>query len=128
MKVTPGAFMDRMILESYPFRVIEGLAISAVATGAKKAIFYIRAEYPLAVERIEKALVECRKAGIIGENIMGTGRNLEITVFRGAGAFICGEETALIASIEGGRGTPRTRPPFPAVQAFGKKTHFNQQC
>lgn len=117
----PGAFMDRMILESYPFRVIEGLAISAVATGANKAIFYIRAEYPLAVERIEKALVACREAGIVGQGILGTDRDLEITVFRGAGAFICGEETALIASIEGGRGTPRTRPPFPAVQGLWKK-------
>ena len=117
----PGAFMDRMILESYPFRVLEGLAISALATGADKAIFYIRAEYPLAVERVEAAVKMCREAGIIGENIMGTGRRLEMSVFRGAGAFICGEETALIASIEGGRGTPRTRPPFPAVQGLWQR-------
>lgn len=117
----PGAFMDRMILESYPFRVLEGLAISAVATGANKAIFYIRAEYPLAVERIQKALELCREAGIIGKNMMDTERSLEMSVFRGAGAFICGEETALIASIEGGRGTPRTRPPFPAVQGLWRR-------
>lgn len=117
----PGAFMDRMILESYPFRVIEGLAISAVATGAKEAIFYIRAEYPLAVERIEKALEVCREAGVIGERVLGSDTPLKISVFRGAGAFICGEETAMIASIEGGRGTPKTRPPFPAVEGLWKR-------
>ena len=117
----PGAFMDRMVLESYPFKVIEGLAISAVATGAKEAIFYIRAEYPLAVERIEKALAICREAGVIGPRVLGSDTPLAMTVFRGAGAFICGEETAMIASIEGGRGTPKTRPPFPAVEGLWKR-------
>jgi len=122
----PGAFMDRMVLESYPFRVIEGLAISAIATGANKAIFYIRAEYPLAVERVKKALEICRQAGVIGDRVLGSNASLNISVFRGAGAFICGEETAMIASIEGGRGTPKTRPPFPAVEGlWGRPTLIN---
>ncbi|MBF0198655.1 MAG: NAD(P)H-dependent oxidoreductase subunit E [Planctomycetes bacterium] len=117
----PGAFMDRMILESYPFRVIEGLAISAVTTGAKEGIFYIRAEYPLAVERINQALDICYQEGVLGDNVLGYDFKFNLKVFRGAGAFICGEETALIASIEGGRGTPRARPPYPAVQGLWKK-------
>jgi NADH-quinone oxidoreductase subunit F len=111
----PGAFMDRMMLESYPFRVIEGMLIAAYAVGADKGIFYIRAEYPLAVLRIKKALEWCSERGFTGKNIAGSDFSIEISVFEGAGAFVCGEETALIASIEGDRGFPRQRPPYPAI-------------
>ncbi|WP_446787681.1 NAD(P)H-dependent oxidoreductase subunit E [Macellibacteroides fermentans] len=111
----PGAFMDRMMLESYPFRVIEGMIIAGYAVGANKGIFYIRAEYPLAVVRIRRALELCREHNLVGENIAGSGFSFDITIFEGAGAFVCGEETALIASIEGERGFPKQRPPFPAV-------------
>lgn len=114
----PGAFMDRMLLESYPFRVIEGLMIAAYATGADQGIFYIRAEYPLAVERIEKALEICREQGLIGTATKGPDRRIDIRVFGGAGAFVCGEETALIASMEGKRGMPRLRPPYPSQSGF----------
>ena len=114
----PGAFMDRMLLESYPFRIIEGVLIAALAVGASKAYFYIRAEYPLAVRRIREGLEICRHRGIIGPHIMGSKFHLDIEVFEGAGAFICGEETALIASIEGGRGMPRMRPPYPAEKGL----------
>lgn len=114
----PGAFMDRMILESFPFRVIEGMLIAGFATGAERGIFYIRAEYPLAVERIRKALEVCREKGIIGTKIMGSDFRFMIEIFEGAGAFVCGEETALIASLEGRRGTPHSRPPYPAVKGF----------
>jgi NADH:ubiquinone oxidoreductase subunit F (NADH-binding)/NADH:ubiquinone oxidoreductase subunit E/Pyruvate/2-oxoacid:ferredoxin oxidoreductase delta subunit len=108
----PGAFMDRMLLESFPFRVIEGMLIAAHATGATTGIFYIRAEYPLAVERINAAIKICREGGLL--DIPATDNQFSISVFEGAGAFVCGEETALIASIEGSRGTPHFRPPFPA--------------
>ena len=111
----PGAFMDRMMLESYPFRVIEGMIIAGYAVGANKGIFYIRAEYPLAVVRIRRALEMCREHNLVGENIAGSDFSFDITIFEGAGAFVCGEETALIASIEGERGFPKQRPPFPAV-------------
>ncbi|MFV0271570.1 MAG: NAD(P)H-dependent oxidoreductase subunit E [Macellibacteroides fermentans] len=111
----PGAFMDRMMLESYPFRVIEGMIIAGYAVGANKGIFYIRAEYPLAVIRIRRALELCREHNLVGENIAGSDFSFDITIFEGAGAFVCGEETALIASIEGERGFPKQRPPFPAV-------------
>nr|WP_321520752.1 NAD(P)H-dependent oxidoreductase subunit E [uncultured Macellibacteroides sp.] len=111
----PGAFMDRMMLESYPFRVIEGMIIAGFAVGANKGIFYIRAEYPLAVVRIRRALELCREHNLVGENIAGSDFSFDITIFEGAGAFVCGEETALIASIEGERGFPKQRPPFPAV-------------
>jgi NADH-quinone oxidoreductase subunit F len=114
----PGAFMDRMMLESYPFRVIEGMLIASRAVGADRGIFYIRAEYPLAVERIKRALDLCREKGLVGQNIAGSDFSLEINVFEGAGAFVCGEETALIASIEGDRGFPRQRPPYPAVSGL----------
>lgn len=110
----PGAFMDRMILESYPFRVIEGMLIASVAVGAHTGIFYIRAEYPLAVARVRAALVKCRAAGIIGSRVMESAHAFEIDIREGAGAFVCGEETALIASLEGRRPTPRYRPPYPA--------------
>lgn len=114
----PGAFMDRMILESFPFRVIEGMLIAGFATGADKGIFYIRAEYPLAVSRIRAALLVCKEKGIVGKNIFGSDFSFEIEVFEGAGAFVCGEETALIASLEGKRGTPHLRPPYPAVKGY----------
>ncbi len=114
----PGAFMDRMILESFPFRVIEGMLIAGYSTGADKGIFYIRAEYPLAVSRVRAALIVCREKGIVGKNIFGSGFSFDIEVFDGAGAFVCGEETALIASLEGKRGTPHLRPPYPAVKGY----------
>ncbi|MCL2682803.1 MAG: NAD(P)H-dependent oxidoreductase subunit E [Bacteroidales bacterium] len=114
----PGAFMDRMILESYPFRVIEGMIIAGFAVSAQKGIFYIRAEYPLAVERIRKAIEICRERNLLGENILGTDFSFDISIFEGAGAFVCGEETALIASIEGKRGFPKQRPPYPAVEGL----------
>jgi len=114
----PGAFMDRMILESFPFRVIEGMLIAGYSTGADRGIFYIRAEYPLAVSRVRAALAICREKGIVGRNIFGSEFSFEIDVFEGAGAFVCGEETALIASLEGKRGTPHLRPPYPAVKGY----------
>ena len=110
----PGAFMDRMLLESYPFRVIEGMLIGAYAVGASEGIFYIRAEYPLAVKRVREALQKCKEEGLVGNNILGSDFSINLSVFEGAGAFVCGEETALIASIEGKRGMPEMRPPFPA--------------
>ncbi len=122
----PGAFMNRMLLESFPYRIIEGLAIAALAVGAEEGYFYIRAEYPTAVERIAAALEECRRRGFLGENAFGSGRRLHISLKQGAGAFVCGEETALIASIEGRRGTPRLRPPFPSEKGlWGQPTVVN---
>jgi len=114
----PGAFMDRMLLESFPFRIIEGLTIAAFATGATKAYLYIRAEYPLAVKRIQDAIKECVSHHYLGENLLNSNFSLEMQVFQGAGAFVCGEETALIASMEGERGMPRIRPPFPAKEGL----------
>ena len=114
----PGAFMDRMMLESYPFRIIEGMIIAGYAVGANKGIFYIRAEYPLAVVRIRSAIDLCRERNLIGDNIAGSGFSFDISIFEGAGAFVCGEETALIASIEGERGFPKQRPPYPAVEGL----------
>lgn len=122
----PGAFMDRMILESFPFRVIEGLMIAAVAVGASEGIFYIRHEYPLAVKRVRAAIAELEKRGWLGEKLLGVGGAFKLSVFEGAGAFVCGEETALIASIEGQRGMPKLRPPFPAQSGlWGKPTLIN---
>ena len=122
----PGAFMDRMLLESYPFRIIEGMLIAGFCTGAGQGIFYIRAEYPLAVQRIREALAICEKEDLVGQNILGSGFSFEIRVFEGAGAFVCGEETALISSIEGNRGNPTLRPPYPAVRGLrGKPTLIN---
>ena len=122
----PGAFMDRMLLESYPFRIIEGMLIAAYATGAAHGVFYIRAEYPLAVKRINEALLICRENGFIGASVMNSEFSFDIRIFEGAGAFVCGEETALIASIEGERGIPRMRPPYPAVKGlWGKPTLVN---
>ncbi|MDP2334922.1 MAG: NAD(P)H-dependent oxidoreductase subunit E, partial [Bacteroidota bacterium] len=117
----PGAFMDRMLLESYPYRVIEGAVIAAKAVGATTGFFYIRAEYPLAVKRIRQALIYCRENNYLGENILGSGFSFDITIYEGAGAFVCGEETALMESIEGQRGFPKIRPPFPAVSGLWKQ-------
>jgi NADH-quinone oxidoreductase subunit F len=122
----PGAFMDRMLLESYPLRIIEGMLIAALATGATKGFFYIRAEYPLAVIRIREALETCRINGYLGKNIRGSGFSFEIFIKEGAGAFVCGEETALIASMEGRRGFPSLRPPYPSQSGlWGKPTLIN---
>ncbi|MUP38161.1 NAD(P)H-dependent oxidoreductase subunit E [Labilibaculum euxinus] len=114
----PGAFMDRMLLESYPFRIIEGILIGAYAVGATEGRLYIRAEYPLAVKRIKEGLKICKSRGLLGENILGSDFSFELKVFEGAGAFVCGEETALIASIEGKRGIPQLRPPYPAEKGL----------
>jgi len=114
----PGAFMDRMLLESYPFRVIEGMTIAAYAVGASEGIFYIRAEYPLAVARIRAAIEICKERKLLGENILNSGFSFNISVYEGAGAFVCGEETALIASIEGRRGFPTQRPPYPVEKGL----------
>ena len=111
----PGAFMDRMILESYPFRVIEGMIIASIAVGAHEGFLYIRAEYPLAIARIEEALRICEAAGYLGDDIRGSGHAFRLRVVEGAGAFVCGEETALLAAMEGRRATPSIRPPYPAV-------------
>ncbi|MHB0955414.1 MAG: NADH-ubiquinone oxidoreductase-F iron-sulfur binding region domain-containing protein [Pirellulaceae bacterium] len=122
----PGAFMDRAVIEGDPHRLVEGMAIAAYAIGASKAYVYIRAEYPLAIRRLREALDQAEHAGLLGDNILGTGFDLHITIKMGAGAFVCGEETALIHSIEGRRGMPRPRPPFPAVKGlFGKPTIIN---
>ncbi len=122
----PGAFMDRTLLESDPHAVLEGMVIGAFATGASKGYFYCRAEYPLAVARINKAIAQAEARGYLGKNILGSGFDLSIQVKEGAGAFVCGEETALLASIEGQRGMPRVRPPFPAQSGlFGKPTTIN---
>ena len=122
----PGAFMDRILLESYPLRVIEGMIIAGYAVGARKGIFYIRAEYPQAVIRTRKAIELCREKGLLGEKLFGSDFSFDVTIFEGAGAFVCGEETALIASIEGQRGFPRQRPPYPAVEGlFGCPTLIN---
>ena len=122
----PGAFMDRMILESYPFRVIEGMIIAAIAVGAHEGFLYIRAEYPLAVDRIKNAISQCEQNGLLGDKILNRAFSLNLKVMEGAGAFVCGEETALIASIEGRRGMPRFRPPFPAQKGlWGHSTLVN---
>ncbi len=122
----PGAFMDRMILESFPFRVLEGMAIAAYAVGAHEGLLYIRSEYPLAVQRIWHAIQACEERGLLGDDILGSGFSLKVGIREGAGAFVCGEETALLASIEGGRGTPRLRPPYPAEAGlWGQPTLIN---
>ena len=124
----PGAFMDRMILESYPFRVIEGMIIAAFAVGAHEGYFYIRAEYPLAVQRVKDALKQCLESGLLGENILGKRFSLKLNMLEGAGAFVCGEETALIASIEGRRGNPSYRPPYPAQKGLWGHSTLVSNC
>lgn len=122
----PGAFMDRAVIEGDPHRLIEGMAIGAYAIGATKAYIYIRAEYPLAIQRLEVAIKQAKEYGLIGKNIFETGVDFEIKIKKGAGAFVCGEETALMHSIEGKRGMPRPRPPFPTTKGlFGKPTVIN---
>lgn len=122
----PGAFMDRSILEGNPIAVIEGMMIAGYAIGAKQGYFYIRAEYPVACHRIQVAIDEMKKIGLLGKNILGSGFDFDIGLRYGAGAFVCGEETALLNSIEGKRGMPRPKPPFPAVSGlFGKPTIIN---
>lgn len=122
----PGAFMDRMILESYPYRVLEGMAIAAYCIGAREGYLYIRAEYPLAVRRIREAIARMEAAGLLGDSMCGSTWSLKLRVKEGAGAFVCGEETALIASIEGQRGIPRLRPPYPAEHGlWGMPTAVN---
>ena len=122
----PGAFMDRSILEGDPHAVIEAMAIAAYTVGAQKGFVYVRAEYPVAVHRLQVAIDQAREYGLLGENIFGKGFNFDIEIRLGAGAFVCGEETALLTSIEGNRGEPRPRPPFPAIKGlFGKPTLLN---
>ncbi|MGB4428672.1 MAG: NADH-ubiquinone oxidoreductase-F iron-sulfur binding region domain-containing protein, partial [Thermacetogeniaceae bacterium] len=122
----PGAFMDRSLLEGDPHSVLEGMAIAGYAVGANQGFIYCRAEYPLAIRRAELAIKQAEERGILGKNIFGSGFDFEISIKQGAGAFVCGEETALIASLEGERGMPRIKPPFP-VQAgyWGKPTNIN---
>ncbi|MDD4051398.1 MAG: NADH-quinone oxidoreductase subunit NuoF [candidate division Zixibacteria bacterium] len=122
----PGAFMNRSLIEGDPHAVLEGMLIAAYAIGATHGYVYIRAEYPLAIVRLRKALTQMREYGLLGKNILGTEFSFDITIKEGAGAFVCGEETALIASIEGKRGMPRSRPPFPAIAGLhGKPTIIN---
>jgi len=122
----PGAFMDRALLEGTPHQVIEGMIIAAYAIGASRGFIYVRAEYPIAVEHVGVALEQAYGCGLLGENILGSGFSFDIEVRMGAGAFVCGEETALIASLEGERGMPRARPPFPANKGYrGKPTNIN---
>jgi NADH-quinone oxidoreductase subunit F len=122
----PGAFMDRSVLEGDPHSVIEGMSICGYAIGAQQGFVYVRAEYPLAIERLENAIKKAREMGLLGKNIFNSGFNFDIEIRIGAGAFVCGEETALLTSIEGRRGEPRPRPPFPAIEGvFGKPTVIN---
>jgi len=122
----PGAFMDRSVLESDPHRVLEGMLIAAYAVGASEGYIYVRAEYPLAIKRLKIAIRQAEKLGLLGQKICGTNFNFRIELRLGAGAFVCGEETALIASIEGKRGTPRPRPPYPAMEGLlGQPTLIN---
>ncbi|MFC1962334.1 NADH-ubiquinone oxidoreductase-F iron-sulfur binding region domain-containing protein, partial [Chloroflexota bacterium] len=122
----PGAFMDRTILESDPHSVIEGMILAGYAIGARQGYLYVRAEYPLAVERVEQAVRQARKLNLLGKNILGGSFSFDIAVFHGSGAFVCGEETALISSLEGKAGMPHHRPPYPAVRGlYGKPTLIN---
>jgi len=122
----PGAFMDRSVLEGDPHRVIEGMAVCGYAIGADEGYIYVRAEYPLAIKRLKVAIQQAEEMGLLGDNIFGSGFNFHIKIKEGAGAFVCGEETALLQSIEGKRGMPRSRPPFPAISGlWGKPTNIN---
>ncbi|MBR0535035.1 MAG: NADH-quinone oxidoreductase subunit NuoF [Clostridia bacterium] len=122
----PGAFMDRSVLEGDPHCIVEAMAICGYATGATEGYVYVRAEYPIAVERLQKAIDDAREMGLLGKNIFGSGFDFDLFIRLGAGAFVCGEETALMTSIEGNRGEPRPRPPYPAVKGlFGKPTTEN---
>jgi len=122
----PGAFMDRSLLEGDPHNIIEGMSIAGYAIGANKGYVYVRAEYPLAIERLDSAINQARERNILGKNILGTDFNFDIEIRIGAGAFVCGEETALICSVEGKRGEPRQKPPYPSDKGlFGKPTIIN---
>ena len=122
----PGAFMDRSVLEGDPHAVIEAMAIAAYAIGSDQGYIYVRAEYPIAVKRLQIAIEQAKEYGLLGKDIFGTGFNFDLNIRLGAGAFVCGEETALMTSIEGNRGEPRPRPPFPAIKGlFGKPTILN---
>ena len=122
----PGAFMDRSVMEGDPHKLLEGMAIAAFAIGADEGYIYVRAEYPLAIQRLKKAIKDAEEKNFLGKNIMGTNFSFDLHIKEGAGAFVCGEETALIASIEGERGMPRPKPPFPANQGlFGRPTLIN---
>ncbi len=122
----PGAFMDRSVLEGDPHAVLEGMAIAGFTIGAKQGYIYCRAEYPLAIKRLQVAILQARERGYLGKSILGSDFDFDIEIFQGAGAFVCGEETALIISIEGNRGMPRSRPPYPAVSGlYGKPTLLN---
>lgn len=122
----PGAFMDRSILESDPFKLVEGMIIGAYAIGASYGYIYCRAEYPLAITRLQKTIDQCKAYGLLGNNILNSGFNFELKIKKGAGAFVCGEETALIASIEGKRGMPKPRPPYPSISGlWGKPSVIN---
>lgn len=122
----PGAFMDRSVLEGDPHRVLEGMAVCGYAIGASEGVIYVRAEYPLAIKRLKVAISQAEAQGFIGKNIFGSEFHFKVKIKEGAGAFVCGEETALLASIEGQRGMPRSRPPFPAISGlWGKPTNIN---
>jgi NADH:ubiquinone oxidoreductase subunit F (NADH-binding)/(2Fe-2S) ferredoxin len=122
----PGAFMDRSVLEGDPHRILEGMAIAGYAVGATRGFLYVRGEYPLAIKRLENAIKQARKTGLLGKNILESAFDFDVEIRIGAGAFVCGEETALIASIEGKRGTPKPRPPYPAESGlWGKPTLIN---
>ena len=123
----PGAFMNRSLIEGDPHALLEGMLIAAYTIGATKGYIYIRAEYPLAIERLKRAITEMRELRLLGENILGSDFSFDIKIKEGAGAFVCGEETALMASIEGKRGMPRTRPPFPAVSGSVGQADRHQQ-
>ncbi|MBI3964307.1 MAG: NADH-quinone oxidoreductase subunit F, partial [Chloroflexi bacterium] len=117
----PGTFSNRMLIEHDPHQLIEGVAICAYAVGASRAFIYCRGEFTLGADRLDAAIAEARAAGYLGEKLLGTDFSIDITVFRGAGAYICGEETALLESLEGKRPMPRSRPPFPAVQGLYRR-------
>jgi NADH-quinone oxidoreductase subunit F len=122
----PGTFKDRILMEGDPFSVLEGMTIAALATGSERGFFYVRGEYPLAAERVDLAIRAARGAGVLGKNILGSDFTFDVELRRGAGAYICGEETAMFNSIEGKRGEPRNKPPFPVnVGLFGKPTVIN---
>ena len=122
----PGAFMDRTTMEADPHSVLEGLIIGAYAMGSEYGYIYVREEYPIAIDHLTIAIEQAKELGLLGENILGTGKNFDLSLRLGAGAFVCGEETALMASIEGQRGMPRARPPFPAQAGLdGKPTNIN---
>ncbi|MEM3944744.1 MAG: NADH-quinone oxidoreductase subunit L, partial [Thermofilaceae archaeon] len=122
----PGAFMNRLLAESDPFRIVEGLTIAGYAIGAERGFIFVRAEKPLMAKRLQRAVEEARKCGLLGENILGSGFSFDIEVILSAGAFVCGEETAMIAAIEGKRAWPRQRPPYPAEKGlWGQPTAVN---